>query len=74
MNLPSLDELTPREQLHHGIRRHFSTAVGQYFRSNPDLLNDERGRKVTSLLMALIKDVLNEIDRYHISQKHPDEP
>jgi hypothetical protein len=60
---------TPRERLHHGIRRTFTSAIASHYKTYPHWFDDERGRKGVSALLALMHDILNVVDDFAIREK-----
>ena len=60
---------TARSELHHAIRRFFSSGIAQYYRDHPNRMDDERGRKKISMMLQVMHETLNEIDRYEIVEK-----
>jgi hypothetical protein len=63
---PPPEAISARAKLHHAVRRHFSSAIARHYKEHPEWMDDERGRKKISMMLGVMHEVLNEIDRYRI--------
>ena len=60
---------TARAKLHHAIRRHFSYHIALFYKDHPEWMDDDRGRQKISVLLAMMHDILSEVERYEIEFK-----
>ncbi len=60
--------LNPRQQLHHGIRHQFATALQDYFWAHPEQLRDPATEANTKALLLLMERVLAAVDRFEVTE------